>query len=401
MLIHKAYVAELKPNKEQRIAFVRNGGVARFVFNWAIEEKWKYYHETGKTLSRFELGRLLTQNKKTKWQWMYDVSYEIGEGAILNCDRAFKQFFRKRKAGLKASPPSFKSKHRSPIAFRAGHHSFRATHTHVFISRIGWVRLKRKGYIPQGRSANSVTIKEKAGHWFVIAQIDEDIDVRENQTSNYIGIDLGLKDFCVASDGTRIAPPKHYAKALRKLRRSYRQFSRKKKKSSNRHKARRKLARLHCKISSKRRDFVDKTSHCFVAKESNLVLEDLNIVGLSQNRHLSRAIHDSGWGLFKRCCEYKTAWRGLRTILADRFFPSTKRCARCGSIKSHMRLSERTYRCSCGHVADRDLNAALNLEEYGRAGYAQTGWKQPTPAEIANGQSMKQETDTVLRIVTV
>jgi putative transposase len=270
-------------------------------------------------------------------------------------DKAFRNLFAKR-----AKHPRFKSKKRGLGGFRlTGRITIEASR--IKLPRIGWLRLKESGYLPTDAKINSVTVKERAGRWFVSVQVEEQIAVSENQ-GPAIGLDLGLKSFVVGSDGSSLEAPKPLLRSLSRLQKLSRRHSQKQKGSMNRRKSAKRLAKLHYRISCQRADFLHKATTRLTTANSIIVVEDLNVAGILKNRCLARSVSDSGWSEFVGQLEYKAAWRGGKVIKADRFFPSTKICSVCGMVKDEMPLSERSYCCDgCGLVIDRDVNAAKNL----------------------------------------
>jgi putative transposase len=270
-------------------------------------------------------------------------------------DKAFRNFFAKR-----SRHPRFKSKKRGLGGFRlTGSITIEAGR--IRLPRIGWLRLKESGYLPTDAKINSVTVKERAGRWFVSVQVEEKITVAENQ-GLAIGLDLGLKSFVVGSDGSSLEAPKPLLRSLGRLQRLSRRHSRKQKGSINRRKSANRLAKLHCQISCQRADFIHKATSDLAKTKSVIVVEDLNVGGMLKNHCVARSVSDAGWSEFVRQLEYKAAWNGGKVIKAGRFYPSTKTCSACGIVKDKMPLSERTYSCDgCGLVIDRDVNAARNL----------------------------------------
>ncbi len=355
MLILRAYKTELDPNNVQRTLLAKHAGAARFTWNWALNRRVEEYKLTGKSSNAIEQHRQLNAIKPTYFPWMYEVSKCAPQEALRDLDKAFRNFFAKR-----ARHPRFKSK-------KCGLGGFRLTGSvaieagRIKLPRIGWLRLKESGYLPTDAKINSVTVKERAGRWFVSVQVEEQIAVTENQGSA-IGLDLGLKSFVVGSDGLSLDSPKPLLRSLRRLQRLSRQHSRKQKGSMNRRKSAKRLAKLHYRIGCQRADFIHKATTKLTTTKSVIVVEDLNVSGMRKNRCLARSISDVGWSEFVRQLEYKAAWNGGKVIKAGRFYPSTKTCSTCGLVKDEMPLSERVYRCDgCGLVLDRDVNAARNL----------------------------------------
>jgi putative transposase len=257
----------------------------------------------------------------------------------------------------------------------------------VKVPKIGWLRLAEAGYVPTLEvKITSATISERAGRWFISVQAEEEIVVPENQGSA-IGIDVGLKTFAVGSDGSEWVAPRPLKASLKKLQGLSRQHSRKTPGSANRRKAARQLGRLHYRIACQRKDFLHKTSAALAKTYSEIVIEDLNIAGMTKNPKLSRSVLDVSWYEFARQLEYKAVWYGARLVKADLFYPSTKTCSGCGA-KQDMPLAERTYNCAtCGLVLGRDLNAARNLLSLSSAGSARID----ACGDLPLGESMKQE----------
>jgi len=371
MQIQRGYKAELKPNQAQTAALVRHCGTARFVYNYALEERIKHYEATGKTLNWAEQDRLFNSIKREKFPWVYEVSKWCAQSAIKNCDTAFCNFFRRMKQGGPPCFPRFKSKHRSKPSYTIGG-GIPIENDRVKLPKIGWVRLKRKGYIPTDAKINSVTVSQRADRWFVSVQVEEPIDVAENQGAP-IGLDLGLHCFVVGSDGAKLESPKPLKASLKRLQRLSRRHSRKVKGSSNRRKSAQRLGRLHYRIACQRADFLHKASHGFSTRNSPVYTEDLNVKGMVKNHCLSRAISDAGWGEFVRQLGYKCKWYGSELRQVGRFYPSSKTCSACGLILDELPLSVREWTCeSCGTQHDRDLNAARNILKQGTAGCAGT-----------------------------
>jgi putative transposase len=367
MEILRAYKVELDVNNKQRTLLLQCAGVARWAFNWGLARRISEYEATGHSSNAIEQHRQLVALKRTEYPWLYKYSKCIPQEALRDLDRAFQNFYRRLKNGKKPGFPKFKSRKNGIGSFRLTG-SIHVTETHIKLPRIGRLRLKEKGYIPaDGIHILSVTVSERAGRWFVSVQCRQEIEVVK-ATGEAIGVDLGVKDLAVTSDGRRFENPKPLQKALVKLRRLQRELSRRKKGSKNREKTRQKIAKMHWRIANIRRDTLHKVTSAIVAKTkpsserpSVVVLEDLNVAGMMKNDALALSIYDVGLAEFRRLLEYKGAWYGSELLFADRFFPSSKLCSVCGAVNATLTLSERTWTCDCGAVHDRDLNAAINL----------------------------------------
>ena len=276
--------------------------------------------------------------------------------ALRDLDKAFKNFFEGR-----AKYPKFRSKKRGIGSFRLTG-SIKVFHGSIQLPRIGRVRLKEWGYLPTDDiHVLSATVSERAGRWFVSLQVEEEIEV-PNNAGPVVGVDVGISPLAMISDGIVIKNPKALARFERKKKRLQRSLSRKMKGSRNRINAKMRLARCEFRIASIRRDAQHKATTMLARTNSVIGVESLNVAGLLKNHCLAKQLADAGLGEFLRQLEYKTKWNRGTIVAADPFFPSTKKCSNCGTVKDEVPLSERIYKCeSCGFEADRDLNAALNL----------------------------------------
>jgi len=363
MLIHKAYRYELDPNNSQRTSLLQHAGVARFAFNWGLDQRIKLYKNNqgdDRFTDPMKQHKLLNSLKKSQFPWMYECSKCAPHEALRNLDRAFKNFYRGLKEGKHIGFPKFKSKGMND--------SFRLNGTIRFegrklrLPRIGKIRIKerRKRYY-RGRIL-SVTVRRRANRWFVSVTVEEDIKDPKPIVSSAVGVDLGIKTLATLSDGTTFSNPRALGKRIKKLRKLSRSLSRKKKGSMNREKAKLRLARIHLQIFNVRQDTLHKLTTYLAKSHSRIVIEDLCVSGMMKNRRLARAIADVGFYEFRRQMEYKCLWYGSKLDIAPRTFPSSKRCSNCGHKKKELSLSEREYECEeCGLRIERDLNAALNL----------------------------------------
>jgi putative transposase len=335
---------------------------------WALARKQEAFANGEKSPTAIDLHRELNALKKTELAWMYEVSKCAPQEALRDLDKAFANFFRRvkeKKAGrnVKVGFPRFKSK-------KHGLGGFRLTGAvHVFekaiqLPRLGLLRLKERGYLPtSGVHILSATVSEKAGRWFVSLQVEMEVPDPLMADRPVAGVDLGINRMAQVSDGTYFENPRALKRSLIKLKRLQRVVSRRQKGSANRQKAVRQLARAHFRVANIRKDALHQATTFLAKTKSAIVLENLNVSGMMKNHHLAQAIADVGLYEFRRQLEYKGQWYGCEVLLADRFFPSTKRCSQCGNEKT-ISLAERVYSCEhCGQVMDRDLNAAINLEQ--------------------------------------
>lgn len=360
MLMVKAKILSHKirlyPNEKQEEYFRRACGIKRFAYNWALETSSKYYNETGKSLSGYDLSKRLTLVKREHFLWMYEVTKWASQKAVFQFADAMQNFFKKR-AGF----PKFKKKGRCRESFYLAVGSFKIEDKKLEIPKLEPIKMSQKLRF-SGRPL-SVTISETAGKWFVSIHVELDdsyIYPHACETQDVCGIDLGVKDLAVFDDGTKILAPRSYRKREKKLKRLQRSLSRKKNGSKNRIKAIKRLALQHLKVKNSRQDFTHKITTQLVKNNRYIGIEDLNVNGMMKNKKLSKSVQDAGFYEFRRQLEYKSDLSGSKVIVADRFYPSTKMCSVCGE-KVDLSLSKRKWKCNCGAEHDRDVNAAINL----------------------------------------
>lgn len=371
MRIYRGYKVELNINNKQRALFRECAGLARFAWNWGLERRIKEYRETGKSSSSFDQINQLNALKKTEFEWMYQYSRCIPQESLMNLGKAYTNFFRHiENKGKGRGFPKFKSKKKSPLRFCL-RRCIHVKHDKIKVPRIGWLKLKEHGYIPVDRDKAilSVSISEKAGRWFISVRFMDWTDDRQPK-GNPIGVDLGIKEMAVCSDGQRFTNPKPLRKARRRLSRVYRQLSRRNPGGKNWKKTKVKLAKLHWRVSNIRRDTLHKATSTITARAkpnderpAKIAIENLNVRGIMKSRQFSYAMSDVGLAEFRRQIEYKAQWLGEEVIIADRFFPSSKLCRFCGCINDNLTLHDREWTCDCGAIHDRDLNAAINLRD--------------------------------------
>ncbi|MHA1971181.1 MAG: RNA-guided endonuclease InsQ/TnpB family protein [Candidatus Thorarchaeota archaeon] len=400
MLINKAYRYELDPNNIQRSSLAQHAGVARFAYNWGLDQRIKQYknkQDDDRFTDSMRQHKLLNSLKKDQFPWMYETSKCAPQEALRDLHTAFKNFYRGLKSGKKIGFPRFKR--------RGVRDSFRLTGTIKFheraiqLPRIGKVRLKEKRKCYCSGKILSVTVRRRANRWFVSVTVEEDILDPHPVRGTPVGVDLGIKTLATLSNGTTYANPRAMGRRLRKLRQLSKSLSRKKKGSKNREKAKLRLAKMYLSIFNIRQDTLHKLTTYLAKSHSKVVIEDLNVSWMLKNRRLARAIADVGFCEFRRQLEYKCGWYGSELVIVSRTFPSSKICSRCGHRKKELSLSEREYHCEqCGLVIDRDFNAALNLvvvslpETENACGEEVRHCKS---RKICNAASMKQEPNII------
>lgn len=398
MLVQQSYRYEIKPNNKQITLLAKHAGCARFAYNWGLARRMEEYKETQKSSNAIEQHRQLNALKKTEFPWMYEVSKCAPQEALRDLDKAYKNFFRSLKSGKKIGFPKFKKKGVYDSFRLTG--SIRSLKRSVVLPRLGEIRTKERTNV-KGRIL-SVTISREADRWFVAFAVERKRGeyIRTLQETA-VGVDVGINSFCVLSDGTKIESPKPLEHSLKLLKCRSKQHSRKKIGSANRKKSALKLTRLHRKIRNRRSDFLHKVSTMLAKTKSAVAVEDLNVKGMVKNRHLSLYISDAGWSEFVRQLDYKTKWHGSSLVKAPKFYPSSKMCSSCKTIKENLKLSDRIFRCEkCGLVIDRDVNAAINLKYLATGSspgsYAcrdTSGGGIPIKRESTSHVSLKQEAD--------
>lgn len=367
MNIYKSYKVELKLNNKQKSLFSKYAGTSRFAYNWGLANRIEEYKNTGKSSSAIEQHKQIVKMKKTEeYKWLKEVSKCVPQEALRDLEIAYQNFFRRVKKGENPGFPKFKSKHSGRESFKLGG-IVKVFRSEIQLPNIGKVRFKEKNRLPVG-TPSMVTCSKHTDKWFVSFLVKEDIDLGE-KGGGILGVDLGIKSLAVVSDGRIFKNSNSLKKNLYKLAKLQRQLSRKVKGSNNRRKAKDKIASLHFKISNIRKDTLHKATSSIVkakTKPEAIVMESLNVSGMIKNHKLARAISDVGFYEFRRQVEYKCLWEGISFILAPRFFPSSKTCNVCGSVNSGLILNDRNWICSnCKSELDRDLNAAINLANYG------------------------------------
>ncbi|MCI0676999.1 MAG: transposase [Phycisphaerales bacterium] len=357
-----AHRIALDPTNAQRTYFVRASGVARFAYNWALAE-WKKQYEAAKADSGLpkpswvSLSRQLNAIKREQFPWMFDVTARAAEDAIIDLGMGFRSFFEKR-----GGYPRFKKKGaRDSFCAASAGSRFRVDGKKIKLPVVGWVRMREA--VRFTGKLKRATVSREADRWFVSVLVETDDIKPVEQPCAAVGVDLGVATLATLSTGEAIVGPKAHKTLLKRLRRADRALSRKRKGSANRRKARAKLARLHSRIANIRRDATHKATTMLTKTYRSIGIEDLNVRGMARNRHLARSIKDAGFFEFRRQLTYKARFYGATVVVANRWFPSSKTCSCCGSVKAELALSKRIFQCDeCGYEIDRDLNAARNLE---------------------------------------
>lgn len=374
-----AHKIELRPNNKAITYFRKACGISRFCWNWGLA-KWDEQYIANqklppdsldrKNISGMSLKKEFNAIKKQEYPWVMDVTKYAAQQPFIQLNTAFKRFFLRI-----GNRPKFKKKNRSVDSFYIGGDQVKVDkdNNKIWIPNLGFVKMKER--LRFDGKINSATISRIADRWFVSIQVNIDKDkVIKCKSKKTVGADLGINSMVTLSDGISIQSPKPLRRKLRKLKRHQRVMAkkiraakrdgRKLSDSKNFGKQKNKVAKLHYQVANIRKDTLHKITTYLTNNFLQIAIEDLNVKGMLKNHKLARAISDIGFGEFRRQLEYKSNIRENNLIIADRFFPSSKTCSKCKSVKSkdELTLKDRTYKCKCGHEQDRDLNAAINLE---------------------------------------
>ena len=380
----KSFKTEINPTLEQKIKINKTIGTCRFVYNFYIAHNKKVYETEKKFISGMDFQKWLNNTylkENSEYLWIKEVSSKSVKQSIMNADKAFKRFFKHQSAF-----PKFKKKGKSDVKMyfvRNNPKDCYCERHRINIPTLGWVRLKEKGYIPttkQGYVIKSGTVSQKAGRYYVSVLIDTSETEKPQLNDFGLGIDLGIKDFAIISNGIikkNINKTARLKKLEKQLKREQRCLSRKYEDLKKRNKIKKgnatrqniqkqvlKVQTLHHKIDNIRTDYVNKIIAQIVKiKPSYITIEDLNVSGMMKNKHLSKAVASQKFYEFRKKLEAKCKELGIELRVVDRWYPSSKLCHECGRIKKDLKLSDRKYICECGYRSDRDFNAALNLRD--------------------------------------
>ena len=377
----------LIPNKKQQTRLFQFAGSARFAYNWALSEEKRNHDECGKFMNDYELRKRFTLYKQEPQnRWLYTISNNVCKQAIKDAVKAYGKFFK----GL-AGHPKYKSRKRSEPKFYVDPVMIKFTATHVKLENIAqsrkknrqtvnWFRLAEHDRIPIGKKYLNPRISFDGLNWFLTVGIEA--EAQEITSSNDgIGIDLGVKDLAICSSGhvykniNKTSRVRRLKKKQRRLQRKIsRKYERNKKgesyqKTRNIIKSEKQLLRLTHRLTYISTNYIQQATTEIVKREpSFIVMEDLNVKGMMKNKHLAKAVQEQKLAEFYRIMQYKCEWHGIRFITVDRFYPSSKLCSFCGHKKQNLQLSDRIYICEkCGTVIDRDMNASMNLYQYGQS----------------------------------
>lgn len=385
----KAYKVEINPTQIQKQKINQSIGICRWLYNqylWNNKQLYEQFknNEIDKKesfMSANDFDKYINNEVKVQeeYNWINSCGSKARKKAIQNAETSYKRFFKGQ-----SRFPKFKKKNKSNVGLyfpKNNKTDWKIERHRVNIPTLKWVKLKEYGYIPLNKKVVSGTVTQKSGKYYVSVLVEIENIVNVNNSNNGIGIDLGLKEFAICSNGDRyknINKTKEVKRLEKKLLREQRKLSRKYESLKIRNKKEKGEAtrqniqkqivmvqKLHQRLFNIRNNYINYvTSELLKQKPSYITLEDLNVKGMMKNRHLAKAVSKQNFYSFRNKLEYKCKWNGIELRIADRFYPSSKTCHECGSIKKQLKLSDREWVCEeCGCVIDRDLNASLNLRD--------------------------------------
>jgi putative transposase len=358
--VNKTYKFRIYPNKEQKEFFAKTFGCVRFIYNRMLSDKIKYYEETNKRLNNTP-----AQYKK-EFDWLKEVDSLALANAQINLQTAYNNFFKSPKVGF----PKFKSKKSNHRSYTTNYvnGNIIITDNKIKLPKAGLVKIKQHREIPSDYKLKSVTISQiPSGKYYASVLFEYENQAQRIEPHSFLGLDFSMHELFVSSDGVSAQYPKFYRCALKKLEREQRKLSKMEKGSNNRQKQRIKVARLHEKVASQRKDFLHKQSRQITNAYDCVCIENLDMKAMSQMLNFGKSVSDNGWGMFTTFLKYKLEEQGKKLVKIDKFFASSQTCSYCGYKNPDTKnLSIRAWDCpECGTHHDRDVNAAINIRNEG------------------------------------
>lgn len=378
----KTYKTEIVLSDEQKERFLRTIGTCRFVYNLFLQTNKELYEKNKDTdlpkyMNNFEFSKWINNifiKNNPEYSWIKEVSSKSIRRTIDNANVAYTRFFKHQ-----SKFPRFKKRDKNECRMyfvkTDAKAKIRYERHRIKIPTLGWCKLKEFGFIPTNKIIKSGTITKQAGRFYVSVRVEEDIEIRQRNKNDGLGIDLGVKNFAVLSDGARYKTlkqqklNKRLVREQKALSRKYKAKKKNKKEGAthkNIEKQKLRVQKIYQRIANTRHDYQNKVIAEIIKREPSFItIEDLNVRGMMKNKHLSRAIANQGFSQFVSKLKYKCYLNGIELRQVDRFYPSSKICCLCGQIKTDLKLSDRVYRCDCGNIIDRDYNASINLKNAG------------------------------------
>ncbi|MEH7293862.1 transposase [Priestia megaterium] len=359
---NKAYKFRLYPTDEQALLIRKTFGSVRFVYNKMLAERKETYQNFKEDKEALKKVKHPTPAKyKKEFEWLKEVDSLALANAQLNLDKAYKAFFNGN-----ARFPKFKSKrHKQSYTTNAVNGNIQLLDGHIKLPKLKMVKIKQHRVIPSEYKIKSCTVSMTAsGKYYISVLTEYEKEIERKEIEKVVGLDFAMDGLFVDSEGKKANYPKFYRQSLDKLAKEQRKLSRKKKGSSNWHKQRIRVAEIQEKVANQRKNFLHHKSKELVSAFDTVIIEDLDMKGMSQALKFGKSVADNGWGMFTSFLQYKLKEQGKQLVKINKWFPSTKTCSSCGSIQP-MPMNIRTYACSCGLNLDRDYNSALNIKKEG------------------------------------
>ena len=368
----RTYKIEIKPTIEQENQILKTMGVCRFLYNLYIEQQIKYYKDNNKFLSSNEFDKWYRKEFITdETKWLLEVSSKARKQSILDCEKAFKKFFKKQ-----SNFPKFKKRNKNDCSVYFCKDGYQIKHNrhNIKLPLLGWIRFKEFGYLPKNKDIISGRITKRADRYFVSLMVDENITSKSVSYSDGIGIDFGVKDLAITSTNKvykNINKNKQVKRLEKQLRHQQRCLSRKYESNKNFKKGEHKniqkqilrVQKVHLRLDFLRSNYENQVVNDILKNKPKFItIEDLDVIGMMKNKYLSKSISNQRFNSLKEKLINKSKEYDIEVRVVDKFYPSSKTCSNCGSIKKDLKLSDRTYCCdNCNNTIDRDLNAAINL----------------------------------------
>ena len=357
--MEKAYRYRIYPNKKQQELIAKTFGCCRFIYNKYLAKRIEIYEKSKETFTYVQCANDM-KKLKSELEWLKEVDSTALQSSLRDLDMAYQKFFKEH-----SGYPKFKLKktHRFSYKSKCVNNNIQYCDKHIKLPKLGMVKTKNK-LVPQGRILNATISQEPNGHYYV-SLCCTDVEMKQlHKTNTNIGIDLGLIDFAVLSNGERISNPRFYETSEMKLKKLQRELSRKTIGGSNWNKTRIKIAKLHKRIAEQRRDFLQKLTTDIVKEYDTICIESLDVKSMKETYSFIRnkRVGDVSWSEFTRQLSYKCNWYGKELIKVDRYFPSSQLCSVCGNRDGKKDVDIRIWKCSsCGTILDRDINASINI----------------------------------------